>query len=63
MHTCPHCAVAFGEAGSLTKHVRAVHEKRRDRACPHCAAAYAQASNLTKHGQHNKRTVNEVFRC
>ena len=35
--------------GDLTKHVRAVHEKRRDHACPHCAAAFGQAGHLTKH--------------
>jgi hypothetical protein len=24
-HACPHCAAAFGTAGNLTTHVRAVH--------------------------------------
>ena len=48
-HACPHCAAAFGQAGSLTKHVRTVHEKRRDHVCLHCAAAFGQADALTKH--------------
>ena len=36
-HACPHCAAAFGRASDLTRHVRTVHEKRRDHACPHCS--------------------------
>ena len=48
-HVCPNCAAAFGEAGSLTRHVRAVHEKRRDHKCPHCNSAFGQANNLTTH--------------
>ena len=40
---------AFGKAGQLTRHMRAVHEKRRDHACPHCAAAFGRASDLTRH--------------
>ena len=48
-HACAQCAAAFGKAGDLTRHVRTVHEKRRDNACPHCAAAFGRASVLTKH--------------
>jgi hypothetical protein len=29
-HAWSHCAAAFSEASNLTKHVCAVHEKRRD---------------------------------
>ena len=57
-HTCPHCAAAFGKPSDLTRHVRSVHEKRRDNVCPHCAAAFGQASDLTKH----VRTVHEKRR-
>ena len=35
-HACVYCASAFGNAGNLKKHVRLVHEKRRDHVCPHC---------------------------
>ena len=42
----------------LTRHVRAMHEKRKDHACPHCAAAFGQANNLTTH----VRTVHEKRR-
>ena len=48
-HACPHCAAAFGRAGTLTTHVRTVHEKRRDHACPHCIAVFGHASHLTRH--------------
>jgi uncharacterized C2H2 Zn-finger protein len=37
------------------KHVRVVHEKRRDHACPQCDAAFGEASTLRKH----VRTVQE----
>ena len=45
-------------ASAPTKHVRVVHEKRRDHACPHCAAAFSEASDLTRH----VRTVHEKRR-
>ena len=48
-HTCPHCAAGFGRAGTLTTHVRVVHEKRKDYACPHCADAFGHASALKRH--------------
>jgi hypothetical protein len=35
--------------GECDRHVRTVHEKRRDHACPHCAAAFALANSLTRH--------------
>ena len=46
-HACPHPpgAAAFATASDLTKHVRAVHEKRRDYPCPHCeGVAFGEAS-------------------
>ena len=55
---CQHCNNSFGDASNLTKHVRTVHEKRRDHACPHCAAAFGEAGSLTKH----VRTVHEKRR-
>ena len=48
-HACPRCAAAFGHASSLTRHVRTVHEKRRNHVCPHCAAAFGRASMLKVH--------------
>ena len=54
----PQCAAAFGLMSHLTRHVRAMHEKRKDHACPHCAAAFGQANNLTTH----VRTVHEKRR-
>ena len=57
-HVCPHCAAAFKQASDLTRHVRTVHEKRRDHVCPHCAVAFGRASTLTTH----VRTVHEKRR-
>ena len=48
-HACPHCAAAFRRVDALKRHVRTVHEKRRDHVCPHCAAAFGEAGNLNKH--------------
>ena len=42
----------------LTRHVRAMHEKRKDHACPHCAAAFGRADKLRGH----VRTVHEKRR-
>ena len=62
-HACPHCAAAFGWASHLTRHVRVVHEKRKDHACPHCAAAFSQASKLTTHvgTHHPENTQSDEF--
>ena len=58
VHACPHCPSTFGKKSNLTRHVRVVHEKRRDHACPHCAAAFGRASDLMTH----VRTVHEKRR-
>ena len=49
IHTCPQCDAAFGKASNLTRHVRTVHEQRRDHACPQCDAAFGEAGSLKKH--------------
>ena len=56
-HGGSHCDAAFTAAGSLKKHVRTVHEQRRDHACSQCDAAFGKASHLgvhvrTVHKQH-----------
>ena len=48
-HACPQCDAAFGKASDLSRHVRVVHEQRKDHACPQCDAAFGEASNLNKH--------------
>ena len=48
-HACSHCGAAFGKASNLSRHVRVVHEQRRDHACPHCVAAFGQAVSLRRH--------------
>ena len=42
--------VAFGTQSDLTKHIKVVHEKRRDHACGYCqGVAFGTASNLKAH--------------
>ena len=55
-HACTQCDFKTGHVGNLNKHVRTVHEKRRDHACPQCDAAFGQAGHLRTH-------VNTVHRC
>ena len=57
-HACTQCDYKTGHVGNLNKHVRTVHEKRRDHACPQCDAAFGEASTLRKH----VRTVHEQRR-
>ena len=57
-HACPRCAAAFTRVDNLTRHVRTVHEKRRDHVCSHCAATFGRAGSLTTH----VRTVHEKRR-
>ena len=56
-HVCLQCTSAFGQAGTLARHIRTVHEKHRDYACSHCDAAFGQAGTLATHIRmvHEKR--------
>ena len=39
-----------GTKSHLTKHIKIVHEKRRDHACPYCpGVAYQMKSHLTRY--------------
>ena len=46
---CEHCGDTFGSAGHLNRHIKTVHDKRRDHKCPHCGDAFGEARTLTKH--------------
>ena len=48
-HACVCCPAAFRFPSQLKKHVRLVHEKRRDHKCPHCPSAFGRASHLRTH--------------
>ena len=43
-HACPQCDYKTGNATDLRKHVRVVHEQRKDHACSQCDAAFGEAS-------------------
>ena len=46
---CLQCDYKTGKPSDLRKHVRVVHEQRRDHACPQCDAAFGHASTLRTH--------------
>jgi len=64
-HTCSRCDSAFASVSARNRHVRVVHEKRRDHACPHCATAFDQASHLKQHVRavHEKRRDHACPHC
>ena len=66
--TCAHSGRCFRGAccvGNMNKHVRTVHEKRRDHKCPHCAAAFGTADHLTRHvhAVHEQRRDHACLHC
>ena len=58
-HACPQCDYKTGNVSDLRRHVRTVHEQRKDHACPQCDAAFGQAGDLRKH----VRTVHKCSPC
>jgi len=64
-HACAQCDAVLGQASDLRKHVRTVHEKRKDYACPHCAAAFGTASTVLSHVRavHEKRRDHACSQC
>ena len=56
-HACPQCDYKTGNATDLRKHVRVVHEQRKDHACSQCDAAFGRAGDLRTH----VRVVHEML--
>ena len=50
-HACPQCDYKTGNVSDLGRHVRTVHEQRRDHACPHCDVAFGTAGHLRRQQQ------------
>jgi KRAB domain-containing zinc finger protein len=46
---CPQCAHASTTRGGLQKHIRAIHEERKDFECPVCHKGFGAADTLKKH--------------
>jgi DNA-directed RNA polymerase subunit RPC12/RpoP len=65
VYACPHCASTFTNTGSKNRHVRTVHEKRRDHACPQCDYKTGQAGTLRVHVRvvHEKRMDHACPQC
>ena len=57
-HACVYCPSAFRFPSALNKHVRTVHEKRRDHKCPRCPAAFGDAGTLRTHVRTQHRANN-----
>ena len=52
-HACPHCAAAFGEAGTLTTHVRTQHpDNTQGNECPVCMERMEAATAASTSCQH-----------
>ena len=64
-HACPQCDYKTGNVSHLRKHVRTVHEQRRDHACPQCHAAFGRAGDLTVHVRtvHDQRKDHACPQC
>jgi len=45
---CPHCLGTFPSPSDRDRHVRMVHEKRRDHKCPHCNS-FGKAGDMRAH--------------
>ena len=64
-HACPHCAAAFGEASSLTKHMRTQHpDNTQNNKCPKCfeslaGVAAAATAATTRCNHHSCRACTE----
>ena len=64
-HQCSQCDYKAGQASDLSRHVRVVHEQRRDHACSQCDAAFGEASDLRKHVRvvHEQRRDHACPQC
>ena len=49
MHGCPLCPSSFKAKRDRDRHVRVVHEKRRDFQCPRCPKRFGEASGMRRH--------------
>ena len=64
-HPCDQCESSFSRPSDRERHVRCVHEKRRDFACPQCTAAFGKADHLKTHIRtvHEKRRDHKCPQC
>jgi uncharacterized C2H2 Zn-finger protein len=59
---CGECGQCFGQNSDLKKHIRTIHEQRKDFQCPTCHMTFGHSSTLARH----IRTVHEQrrdFKC
>ena len=50
-YPCSICGKGFTQWGAMTRHIAAIHEKRRDVKCPHCNKNFARKDYLKLHIQ------------
>ena len=48
-HKCNSCGKSYSEAGTLKKHINAVHNGQKDHKCNSCEKAFSEAGKLKKH--------------
>jgi uncharacterized Zn-finger protein len=46
---CGECGQCFGQNSDLKKHIRTIHEQRKDFKCPTCQLTFGQSSTLARH--------------
>ena len=49
MYHCKECGYSVSNRGSFNKHIKAVHEKRKDYKCDECSYASSEKGNLKTH--------------
>ena len=49
------CGRCFGVSTQLTRHIRSVHEGRKDYVCPTCAKAFTSTKTMNEHIDRNHR--------
>ena len=49
------CGKCFGISTQLTRHIRTVHEGRKDYVCPTCSKAFASTKSMNEHIDRNHK--------
>ena len=61
-HSCSHCEYTSKKKGNVTKHMKAVHEKKKDFKCSLCEYATATRQSLSRHTKLVHEKIKE-FTC